>query len=146
MIFDRTLQYSLAQAIIATAASTNVIDHGALGTVYGAAAPLKRDLGIGADLPLLVQVVEAFGDLTSLKIALQGSVDEAFTSPIELQSQTLLLADLKVGAQLKLDTIPRGAVFRYTRIYYTVTGTAPTAGKVTAGIVAAVQPDMAGPY
>jgi hypothetical protein len=146
MIFDRTLQFSNAQAIIADAASTNVIDLRALGRVYGHAADLKRDLGIGNKIPLLVQVVEAFNTLTSLEIQVQVSVDEAFTSPIVVHSQTLLLAALTVGAQMNVDFLPRGTNQRYLRLYYNVTGTDPTLGKITAGIVMAIQPSNAGPY
>lgn len=146
MIFDNTLLFSKAQAITADAASTNVIDLRALNTVYGAAAALLRDIGIGSKVPLLCQVVEAFNTLTSLEFQLQGSVDEAFTSPVVIARETKLLAALTVGAQFNIDFIPRGATYRYMRMYYDVTGTPPTLGKITAGIVAAVQPSVPGPY
>ena len=32
--------------------------------------------------------------------------------------------------------VPRGTNERYMRLYYDVTGTAPTTGKITAGLVA----------
>lgn len=146
MIFDKTLQFSNAQAITADAASTNILDLMATGTAFGHAAALKRDIGIGNKVPLLCQVVEAFNTLTSLKISFQGSVDEAFTSPIEIFSQTLLLADLTLGKQLFIDFMPRGSTYRYVRFYYDVTGTPPTLGKITAGVVAAIQPDVNGIY
>jgi hypothetical protein len=146
MIFDKTLQFSDAQAVVANAPSTNIIDLGANGTSYGHSAALLRDLGIGADVPLLAQIVEAFNNITSIDIALQGSVDEAFTSPVVIQNQTILLANAVVGRQLRLDDIERGASYRYMRMYYTIVGSAPTTGKITAGIVAAVQPDAPGPY
>lgn len=146
MIFDNTLLFSKAQAITADAASTNVIDLRALGTSYGHAAALLRDLGIGTKIPLLVQVVQAFNTLTSLTIILQGSVDEAFTSPIVISSESKLLAALTVGAQFTIDFIPRGASYRYIRMYYDVVGTNPTLGQITAGVVAAVQPSVPGPY
>lgn len=147
MIFDKTLQFSDAQAVVADAASTNIIDLNALGTSYGHAAALLRDLGIGNKIPLLCQVVEAFNTLTSLEFQLQGSVDEAFTSPVVIaRSGAVLLANLGVGAQFSIDFIPRGATYRYLRMYYDITGTPPTLGKITAGIVAAIQPSSAGPY
>ena len=146
MIFDKTLQFSNAQAITADAASTNVIDLKALGTSYGHAAALLRDLGIGTHVPLLIQVVEAFNTLTSLDVILQGSVDEAFTSPVTILSQNKVLAALTVGAQFQIDYLPRGTTYRYIRLYYDVVGTDPTLGKITAGIVAAIQPSSAGPY
>lgn len=145
-IFDTTLQFSNAQAVTATVASTNLIDLGATGTSYGHAAALLRDNGIGARVPLLAQIVEAFNNLTSIDIALEGSIDEAFTSPVVIENQTILLAAAVLGRQLKLDFLPRGTIYRYLRMKYTVAGSAPTTGKITAGIVAGIQPDSAGPY
>jgi hypothetical protein len=45
---------------------------------------------------------------------------------------TLPLADLAVGRRFPLTIVPRG-VLRYLRLYYTVTGSAPSTGRVTAG-------------
>ena len=146
MIFDKTLLFSASQAITADAASTNIIDLMATGTAYGHAAALLRDLGIGNKVPLLAQVVQAFNNLTSLEIQLQVATDAAFTSPVIVSRQTLALAALGVGAQFNIDFIPRGANLRYMRLYYDITGTAPTLGQITAGIVAAIQPSQAGPY
>lgn len=142
MIFDRTLQFSNAQAITADAPSTNVIDLGAAGTAFGHAAALGRDLGAGVPIPLLCQVVEAFNNLTSLEFQLQGSTDEVFTSPLIIaRSGAIALASLTLGYQWKQDWFPRsGLTYRYVRFYYDVTGSAPTLGKVTAGVVAAIQP------
>lgn len=140
MIFDKQNLFSEGQAITATAASTNVIDLGKTGTVAGEGAALKRDIGPGTPIPLRVQVVEGFNTLTSLGVALQVSADEAFTSPVTVNSQTLTLAELTAGAVFGgLYYVPRGTNLRYVRLNYTVTGTAPTAGKITAGIVAGHQ-------
>ena len=147
MIFDKTLQFSDQQAITATAVSTNVIDLLPTGTVYGHAAALLRDLGIGNKIPLLVQVVQAFNTLTSLTIALQGSTDEAFSSPQTIfTTPAVPLASLVVGYQVPIDFIPRGATYRYLRLSYTVAGSNPSTGKITAGVVAGVQPSGPGPY
>ena len=140
MIFDKQNLFSDAQAITATAASTNVIDLGATGTVAGEGAPISRDIGPGVPIPLRVQVVEAFNTLTSLAVALQVSTTENFAAPITVETQTIALADLKAGAVFGgLYYVPRGTNARYARLNYTVTGTAPTTGKVTAGIVAGHQ-------
>ena len=37
------------------------------------------------------------------------------------------------------DGLPRGLTLQYGRLTYTVAGTAPTTGKITAGVVAGVQ-------
>ena len=49
------------------------------------------------------------------------------------------LAQLKAGAQIARDGLPRGLTLQYGRLKYTVAGTAPTTGKITAGVVAGVQ-------
>lgn len=139
MIFDKTLLFSDAQAITATAASTNIVDLGATGTVYGAAAALTRDVGKGNRLPINIQVVEAFNNATSLTIELQVDDNASFSSPKTVASQTVALADLKAGAVSSLNYVLPGADERYMRLRFVVTGTNPTTGKVTAGIVAAVQ-------
>lgn len=126
MIFDQQTLLSDAQAITATAASTNIIDLGPI--------KIKRDIGKGKQIPLLIQVVEAFNNLTSLAVALQVDDDVAFGSPKTVWTQTIVLADLKAGYVVVPEYITRGTDERYLRINYTVTGTAPTTGKVTAGV------------
>jgi len=135
MIFDKTLLLSDAQAVTADAASTNVIDLGATGTIYGATGAMTRDIGKGKPIPLLIQVVEDFDNLTTLEIKLQVDSVENFASPKQVATTgAIALADLVAGAIMNLEFIPRGADERYLRLYYDVTGTAPTAGKMTAGV------------
>lgn len=135
MIFDKQALFSDAQAITATAASTNVIDLGAPGTPKHAKAPITQDFGRGRPVPLRVQVVEAFNNLTSLAVAIQVDDNEAFSSPKTVATQTIALADLVAGKVAAIDYVPRGTDERFMRLNYTVTGTAPTTGKVTAGLV-----------
>ena len=142
MIFDLQSLLSNAQAITADAASTNVIDLGQPGTVPRHAAALKRDYGKGYEVPLRVQVVESFNNLTSLSIILQTSPVENFGSGVveAARSPAYALAVLAVGARLLLpDEIPVGTDQRYMRLFYDVTGTEPTTGKITAGIVGGIQ-------
>lgn len=142
MILSAQQLFSDDQAITASADSTNVIDLGAPGTPYGAAAALNQDIGKGAKIPLLVQVTEAFDNLTSLEVKL--STGAATTLGTTIASQTILLADLVAGKQLNLDFLPNGIVERYLGMEYVVTGTTPTAGKVTAGITMGVQTNVTG--
>lgn len=139
MIFDRTLLFSNAQAITADAASTDIVDLGATGTAYGHAAALVKDLGKGASVPLLIQVVEAFNTLTSLRVVVQCDDNSGFSSAKDVLEVTLPLASLTVGRTFPIIAIPPGVNERYMRIYYDVIGTVPTLGKVTAGIVEGVQ-------
>lgn len=141
MIFDATLQFSNAQPITADAASTNIIDLGATGTVYGAAAAIIRDVGLGEQVPLAIRVVETFNNLTSMQILVQTDDNTAFSTPVTVfQSPVYVLADLAIGAKLLLpDWLPAGTKERYVRLFYDITGTTPTLGKITAGIVEANQ-------
>ena len=132
MILSMQDLFSDKQALTASAVSTNIIDLGVSGTPVHGVAPLKRDLGQGNKIPLLVQVVEKFAGATGLTIQLQTATDEAFTTPITLVSQTIAVADLKAGARFSLPVVPYGAVQRYLRLNYTVAGSG-TSGKVTAG-------------
>ena len=140
MIFDETLKLSDDQAITATAASTNVIDLGATGTVYGAAAALTRDIGPGQPVSLLIQVTEAFATLTSLDIQIELDSTESFTpdSTIDVQ-MAVPVASLVAGYKVPYNFVPDGVNLRYMRLKYTVNGSNATAGKITAGIVASVQ-------
>lgn len=142
MIFDRTGMFSSAQAITGTTASTNIIDTGATGTVYGSTAPLRRDLGKGNPLPLRINVRSGFNNLTSLQVSYQVADDAAFSQNLTtvIQGPTLSLAQLQPGATHILpDSVPIGANRRYHRLLYTVTGTAPSTGTIDAGFVAGLQ-------
>ena len=125
------------QAITATAASTNVLDLGATGVTYDNVS-LQQRIARGRHYPFLVQVTEDFDNLTSLTIALQQDDNEAFSSPSEVYSFVVPLADLVAGYKIPFDKLPRNITERYIRMNYTVTGTAPTQGRITSGIVVAV--------
>jgi len=122
MIIDSTAVFSDQQAITATAVSTNVIDLG-----------VSRDVGRGIGLPLLVMVNEDFNNLTSLTVSIQTDSDVAFGTAKNLTEQTIALSDLVAGKNFDFKVVPT-STDRYLRLNYTVTGTAPTTGKVTAGI------------
>lgn len=128
MIFDTQSLLSNAQAITATAASTNILD---LSPIAGG---VVRDAGQGKPVPLRLQVVEDFNNLTTLTIALQTDDAPAFASPKVVWSQAVPVAELKAGKVVLPDFLPRGTAERYVRLNYTVTGTAPTTGRITAGV------------
>ncbi|ENT4334822.1 hypothetical protein HV234_07285 [Klebsiella grimontii] len=127
MLLDQQALFSAAQAITATAASTNVIDTGS-----------NKDVGKYGDIPLLIQVVEAFNNLTSLTVTVQTDDNSAFSSAADVLTMTIPLASLVLGYKSPVITLPM-KMERYIRLNYTVTGTAPTTGKVTAGITGGVQ-------
>lgn len=127
MLLYQQALFSAAQAITATAASTNVIDTGS-----------NKDVGKYGDIPLLIQVVEGFNNLTSLTVTVQTDDNSAFSSAADVLSMTIPLASLVLGYKSPVITLPM-KMERYIRLNYTVTGTAPTTGKVTAGITGGVQ-------
>jgi len=140
MIVDNTLVFSDSQAVTADAGSTNVVDIGAAGTAYGHAAAVARDIGKATEIPLHVSVTEAFNNLTTLRVSLQSDDNAAFSSPKEIASRDYALANLTLGAVLPFPAeIPEGADERYLRLFYDVTGTAPTTGKLFAAVVAGRQ-------
>lgn len=145
MIFSAQQLFSDDQAITATAISTNVIDQGVPGTVFGAAAALIRDQGKGNHIPFLVQCTVAFNTLTSLDITVETSAAAALTSPIVLATEVVLLANLVAGKQIFNQVINTGDTLRYLGIRYTVVGTPPTLGNVTAGITMGNQTNVVGP-
>jgi len=122
MILDKELEFSDGQAITATAVSTNVID---LGQTV--------DVAPGVPLKIRLQIDEAFDNLTSLNVAVQTDTVENFASETVLFSKDIVLADLVAGADFDLGILPEGCQ-QYLRLDYTVTGTNPSAGSVSAFI------------
>ena len=142
MIFSAQQLFSDDQAITASADSTNVIDLGVRATPFGAVAALTGDIGKGTMIPLLAQVTEAFNTLTTLEIKVSTGATTALGTTI--LSQTIALADLVVGKQLSFCVLPKDITERYLGIEYVVVGTAPTLGKITAGITMGNQTNITG--
>lgn len=128
MLYDLENLFSNNQAVTADAASTNVVK---------LAAGQLKEVAFGTPIPLRIQVTEDFATLTSLNIKVQTASDEAFTTPVDLAATgAIAAADLKAGYVAPINFIPKGNL-GYMRLYYDVTGSNATAGKITAGIVAA---------
>lgn len=115
--------------ITATQISTNVIDLRSPG-----GTPALQDEGIeGTDLYLVVKVIQAFNNLTSLTITLESdSTANLATAPVVHYSKTVLLAGLTANTELIRVQIPSDDYKRYLGMRYTVTGTAPAAGTILA--------------
>lgn len=116
MILDRENAFSIAQALTATAASTDLID-----------LSVVRQIGSGKDLYLVVNVdVAAGGTSPTVAIAVQTDDNSAFSS-----ATTLLTSPTYTGAQLVLSSqfvlpLPQQGFERYLRLQYTLGGTSPT--------------------
>lgn len=130
--YDDTINmiFSDSQVITASTDSTNHIDT--------QATPTLKDLG-QKDLFVRLIVTEAFNTLTSLAVELKSdSTTNLDTSETVHASKTILLAALTLGAEFTL-TLPVGQDYeRYLGIEYTVGGSNPTLGKITAILVPSV--------
>jgi len=122
---DKQAILSEDQAVTASAASTNVIDLGAVDS--------KIMANPDYNIKIVVQVTVDFAALTSLAIALQCDTTAAFGSATSLESQSVVLANLTAGKQYTFH-VPRNTE-RFLRMYYTVTGDDATAGKLHAAVV-----------
>lgn len=139
MILDTQLVFSENQAITATALSENILRLQETGIVYGEGAQITRNLGAGNEVPLMIQATEDFNNLTSLTITVETSDNEDMTSSTVLVSTgAIALADLKAGWQSPVRWLPDAPLKDYLAIRYTVTGTAPTAGRVSAALATEV--------
>lgn len=126
MLLDKQNMFSDAQEVKATAASENTIEM---------SKGFLNEVAFGTPLPLLIQVVEDFAGLTSIKVGIQTAKTSDFTSPVTLvESAAVPLAELKAGYKFTIPYVPKGNQ-GFMRAYYTVVGTG-TAGKITAGIAA----------
>lgn len=131
MILDYLNLFSQAQAVTASAASTDIID---LGPLSGGND--VRDIGPGYPIEFMAHVATtatAAGDAT-VTISLQTSKTSDFASATTLlQTGAIPVASLKAGYKY-VAVVPHGTQ-RYLRVNYTV-GTGPlTAGAFTAGLL-----------
>jgi hypothetical protein len=116
------------QAITATAVSTNIID-----TRQPNGGPTLVNLGLtGTPVYLVVQVLTAFNNLTSLATTLESSANTSLTSSTVHATATTLLAGLTAGAVIAKIPLPLDNYQRYLGVRFTVTGTAPSTGSVVA--------------
>lgn len=123
MLIDKTLILSSEQAVLSTAASTNVVDQTAAGGAHTHAA-------------FVVRVDETFAGSTNVKVALETSAASNFGTKKEVFATSFAASALTQGATLIKAVLPAG-LLRYIRGYYTVTGTG-TAGKLSMFITEAV--------
>lgn len=126
MILDKQNTFAELTSFLATGQIGDVIDLGV------------GDIGKSQDEALMIyaKVAEAYNNLTNIAFKLQTDDNAAFSSPTDLPlSWTALLAGLTLNAELANGLrLPIGCE-RYIRLYGTVTGTAPTTGKISAYLI-----------
>lgn len=126
MILDEQGLFSNKQAVTESCVSENVLDMG------------KREVSFGTPVGLFIQIAETFNNLTSLSIKVQTSMEEDFSSSVDLVEQKMLLEELTKGAVFSIKFLPKGNL-GFLRLVYTVDGTNPTQGAIIAGVVDGVQ-------
>lgn len=142
MILDQTNLFSDAQVVTATAASENVIDLGATGVPQpvpqGApSVALKRDIGKGTPIDLLVQLVaDTTGTPGTLTVELQVDDNEGFASAKTVESSVMQGTD--AGSRINMRYLPVGVDERYFRLNYVEAGGTTPSYTVTAGLVMAI--------
>lgn len=135
MITDAQLQLSNAQAVTASAVSTNTYDLG-----------VARDAGAGEPLFVVITVDESFATATSVTISVINSASDNLSSADTLIStQAIPIANLAAGRKPIVIELPRALLNatpvgrRYIGLNYAIGGSNATAGKFTANIVKDVQ-------
>lgn len=94
-----------------------------------------RDPGRVRNIPVLIQVTEQFVGNTSLQVQFEKDTTTGFSSPTKyVYSETVPVAELVVGYQFTLRTIPFHTDEQFVRIWFEIAGGNPTAGRVWAGI------------
>lgn len=135
MILNKNLTFSERQAITATAISTNVIQWPANGRVPYEAAAIARNLGEGTPIPIMMLVNQSFNTLTSLTITLETADNAALSSGavVIATSGAIPLATLVAGYRpIFARFLPFVTLKEFLGMRYTVAGTDPTTGQITA--------------
>jgi hypothetical protein len=132
MILDTQNLFSDSQAITVTADSTNVIDLGAA----------SRDISVGGELDILIQVMQAFtaAGAATLQTQVITSDDSGFATGnvTVFDSGAVAKATLVAGYQIRVGQL-QGPVKRYLKLVFTVATGPMTAGKVTGGLLMGLQ-------
>lgn len=129
MILDKLLLVSSAQALTATAVSTDVID-----------LAVARDMSPGEPIKGFVDVVTALlsAGSSTLQVQVQGSTDNS-TFSTYWESEAIAKASITaVGSRIDFELprpTPGRALPRYLRLNYVVATADFTAGAITAGLV-----------
>lgn len=126
MFLDGQNLYSDAQALTATAASTNLIDHGS-----------DRDLGIGEPLVAVIVVDVALDDTNAdetYSAVVQTDDNSSFSSAATVATFPTMTRGDAAGTRYVVPIPPDTLMEQYSRINYTLGGTTPS-GTVTAFLI-----------
>lgn len=141
MYVDKQAEFSDAQAVTATAISTNVMD--LISNSSGKNA--LRDIGTGQDVYLVVQTITAATDTGSdatLTVTLESdsTVDLATSATTHFSTGAMAFATFSpAGSVLAAVKLPQGNYERYLGVRYTVASGPLTAGTFDAFLTTDVQ-------
>jgi hypothetical protein len=136
MLISLQSEFSDSQAVTTSAASTNLIDLGAPGTVLGAPAALVRDIGKGNPIPIVVRLDSAAGGTSPTLVVTVETDDNSGFSSATTRATSATIAGGTAGQEIWLNVyLPEGCNERYMRLFYTTGGTAPTHA-ISAAVVA----------
>lgn len=121
MYIDRQNLVSDAQALTATAASTDFIDLGQ-----------ERRLGVGEPMAVVISCDVAMGGTTPTLVATLQSDDNTSFSSAASVVVSPTFSSFAAGAKYVLPIPPGVATERYVRVNYTLGGTSPTITVTTA--------------
>lgn len=145
-IFDGTFNPVSGVLIAATQPSTNVIDWMA-----------SRDMGVTDNLGIIVQVMQAFSNLTSLQIDYETAAAPGGPYNPLVYSPVIPLADLTTTGRIFAYAVPINQALNmsggflnppgeYCRLNYTCVGAAETTGKLFSYIVPHLDRPVFYPY
>lgn len=118
MILDLQNTLSDAQALSATAASTNSID-------LGSARQIQEGDAMGILLTVDVAADFTTGDET-YTLQVQTDDNSAFSSPTVTQSQAIIASQLTLGAKIFIPLSQIALLERYIRLNFVLAGTTPS--------------------
>lgn len=134
MILDNENLFSDAQALTASAASTNYIDLQNAYSYMGSGKPLYIHLNVD------VALTDSGSDST-VTVALETDDNTGFSSATSVQTLFTIAATAAAGTVYKAVIAPGIISERYLRVYYTMNNGNLTTGSVTCGIVETLQDD-----
>lgn len=132
MYVDSQELFSDAQAVTATAISTNVID---LNAASNTNVPLLQDIGIGEDIYLVVTTqttcTDSGSDATlTLTLESDSTADLATSATVHISTGALAFATYATaGSIVFAGRLPSGDYERYLGLRYTIASGPLTAGK-----------------
>lgn len=142
MYVDSQTLFSDAQAVTATAISTNVLD---LNGATSSNVPLLQDIGNGIDIYLIVTTTTTATDTGSdatltLTLESDSTANLATSATVHLSTGALAFATYATaGSTLFATKLPNGNYERYLGLRYTIASGPLTAGAFTGFLTTDVQ-------